>query len=132
MKQIFFLHKIYNSFIIRNIYFVDRFGEASVSNPITHQLSSGKNLVFSFPFLSPLLLVVGGEQRERKNLDFFGRYLISNVHFLWSPYQIYQCNLFYLLIIVKNSCIQFSYCIISVALQLRDWMCVGEIHPITK
>ena len=75
----------------------------------------------------------GGEGKEK--LIFFGRYLISNGHFLRSPYQIYQRNLFYLLIIVKNNCVQFSYCTISVALQLRDWMnrvCVGEIQPITK
>ena len=50
-------------------------------------------------------------------MDFFGRYLISNGYFLCSPYQIYQHNLFYLLIIIKN-----NYSTLSVALQLRDWM----------
>ena len=62
----------------------------------------------------------GGEGKEK--LDFFSRYLISNGHFLRSPYKIYQCNLFYLLTIVKNNCVQFSYSTLSVALQLRDWM----------
>jgi hypothetical protein len=64
---------------------------------------------------------------RKEKLDFFGRYLISNWHFLRSPYQIYQRNLFYLLLIVKNNCVQFSYRTLSLALQLRDWMnrCVG-------
>ena len=62
----------------------------------------------------------GGDGKEK--LDFFGRYLISNGHFLRSPYQIYQRHLFYLSIIMKNNCVQFFYCTLSVALQLRDWM----------
>ena len=47
---------------------------------------------------------------------------MCNGHFLRSPYQIYQHNLFYLLIIVINNCEQFSYCTLYVGLQLRDWL----------
>ena len=79
-----------------------------------------KNLVFPFPPLPPTPPPTGG--REKGKLDVFGRYLISNGHFLRSPYQIYQRNLFYLLIIIKNNCVRFFYCTLSVALQLRDWM----------
>ena len=61
-------------------------------------------------------------RKEKEKLDFFGRYLIINGHFLSSPYQINQYNLFYLLIIVKKNCVQFSYRTLSVALQFRDWM----------
>ena len=61
-------------------------------------------------------------RKEKEKLDFFGRYLIINGHFLSSPYQINQYNLFYLLIIVKNNCIKYFHCTLSVALQLRDWM----------
>jgi hypothetical protein len=35
---------------------------------------------------------------------------------------IYQRKVFHLSIIKKNNCVQFSYCTISVALQLHDWM----------
>ena len=66
--------------------------------------------------------MVWGEGKGKGKLNFFGRYLISNGHFLRSPYQICQHNLFYLLIIIKIDCVQFSYCTLSVALQLRDWM----------
>ena len=80
-----------------------------------------KNLVFPFPFLS--LPVGGGGVEGKEKLNFFvGRYLLSNWHFLRSPYQIYQRNSFYLLIIIKNNCVRFFYCTLSVALQLHDWM----------
>ena len=102
-----------------NIYFVDRFGTASV---ITHQLSSGKKSSFSFPFFLPPVGGGGGGRGGKEKLNFFVRYLKSNWHFLQSPYQIYQCYLFYLLIIVKINCIKFFYCTLSVALQLHDWM----------
>ena len=104
-----------------NIYFVDRFGAASVSK--SYYSSIIKKSSFSFPFLSPLWVVVwGGRGEAKKKIWFFGRYLISNGHFLCSPFQIYQHNLCYLLIIIENNCVKFSYCTLSVALQLCDWM----------
>ena len=118
-KTILYIHKkkyfllAFNS-LSQIIYFVDRFGAASVST--SHQLSSSKIQFFLSLFSPPW----GGGGGGKEKLDIFGRYLLSNGHFLRLPYQIYQRNLFYLLIIVKNNCKNFPT--VHFVLQLHDWM----------
>ena len=127
-------NKVYSGKIVRN-YFLQllkhkinhftRFGAVSVRNAYYLLDYQPKKSSSSFPFSPPPCGWWWGGRGGKGRTGFFGRYLISNGHFLRSPYQIYQRNLFYLLIIVINNCVQFSYCTLCSALQLRDWWIRG-------